>query len=116
MFCVLFVRLDLLDFLERGERLIDFLLFGYLGRGITYQLQKKRVRVGRGTRLFFVCFHSSGVIRTRPQHGVGTTSCLRATSDAMAPKLTLRFDMAEGAKVGVTVQIGVITEDATQLG
>ena len=37
---------------------------------------------------------------TRSQHGVGTMSCLRAASDVMAPKLTLRFDMAEGVWIG----------------
>ena len=36
---------------------------------------------------------------TRSQYGVGTMSCLRAASDVIAPKLTLRFDIAEGAGI-----------------
>ena len=36
---------------------------------------------------------SSGVTEIRSQHGVGTINCLRAASDVIAPKLTLRFDI-----------------------
>ena len=58
IFSILLVRLDLLDILERGERLVDFLFFEYLGGFITkFNFRTNTSKNAKEARLLSVCFH-----------------------------------------------------------